>query len=38
MDKHPMLIWFAWVHLPERLQVVSQPFGTLGARAADRSH
>lgn len=28
----PMLKHFAWAHLPERLQVVSRPFGLLAAR------
>lgn len=26
-----MLKWFAWAHLPEKLQFVSKPFGTLAA-------
>lgn len=29
MDKDPMLRWFAWEHLPPRLQEISKPFGEL---------
>ena len=37
--RHPsvqaILQFFAWSHLPSRLQVVSQPFGQLAEKIAD---
>ncbi len=32
MDKEPMLQFFAWEHLPPRLQVVSKPFGEMAEK------
>lgn len=32
----PMLRWFAWAHLPERLQQVSEPFGILAQHLVDQ--
>jgi len=29
MNRHPLLQFFAWQHLPAHLQVVSKPFGEL---------
>lgn len=35
MGKHPMLIWFAWEHLPAHLQAVSRPFRELAVLIVD---
>lgn len=39
IDLHPatakLLGYFAWEHLPARLQVVSRPFGELAARVVN---
>lgn len=32
MDQDRMMKWFAYEHLPERLQAVSKPFGQLAAQ------
>jgi len=38
MDEHktdPMLRWFAFAHLPEKLKAVSEPFGDLAQSIVD---
>jgi hypothetical protein len=34
MDE-PIMQFFAWAHLPEKLQVISQPFGVLARTIVD---
>jgi hypothetical protein len=35
IDAEPMLRWFAYAHLPEKLRAVSQPFGELAERIVE---
>jgi hypothetical protein len=35
IDAEPMLRWFAYAHLPEKLRGVSQPFGELAERIVE---
>lgn len=35
MEQDRMLKWFAWEHLPEHLQGISKPFGTLAHELCD---
>lgn len=35
MDKHPLLRFFSYSHLPHHLQVVSKPFCELAQQMAD---
>lgn len=34
-NEEPILKFFAWQHLPEKLRAVSQPFGELAQRLVD---
>lgn len=35
MDEDRMLKWFAWDHLPQHLQYISQPFASLAQEVID---
>jgi hypothetical protein len=37
-EKEIMLKWFAYTHLPEKLQEVSKPFGLLAEAVTDSIH
>lgn len=36
MESHPLIRWFAYSHLPEGLQRVSEPFSTLAVEMINR--